>query len=111
MAENLAQEIREQEALAKNIITEAKSAAAKMIAAAQSDAEQSIKSTRQQCHRQWRESVANAEKEAEAKAKEILLKGEEEAKSFYNSKKANADEVANWLVREVTATYGSCRDV
>ena len=111
MAENLAQEIREQEALAKNIITEAKSAAAKMIAAAQSDAEQSIKSTRQQCHRQWRESVANAEREAEARAKDILINGEKEAKTFYESKKGSVDEVANWLVREVTATYGSCRDV
>ena len=111
MAENLAQEIRDQETFAKNIITNAKSEAAKMLASAQTDAEQSIKTTKQQCHRQWRESVANAEKEAEAKAKEILLKGEEEAKSFYSSKKANAEEVANWLVREVTATYGSCRNV
>ena len=111
MAENLAQEIREQEALAKNIITEAKSAAAKMIAAAQSDAEQSIKSTRQQCHRQWRESVATAEKEADARAKEILAKGEADAKAFYESRKDEAGKTADWLVKEVTAAYGSCRDV
>ena len=111
MAENLAQEIRDQETLAKNIVANTKSEAAKMVASAQTDAEQSIKTTKQQCHRQWRESVANAEKEAEIKAKDILVNGENEAKSFYESKKNSVDEVANWLVREVTATYGSCRDV
>ena len=111
MAETLAQEIRDQETFAKNIITNAKSEAAKMLASAQTDAEQSIKTTKQQCHRQWRESVANAEREAEARAKDILINGEKEAKTFYESKKGSVDEVANWLVREVTATYGSCRDV
>ena len=85
--------------------------ASRMLASAQTDAEQSIKTTKQQCHRQWRESVANAEREAEARAKDILINGEKEAKTFYESKKGSVDEVANWLVREVTATYGSCRDV
>ena len=111
MAENLAQEIREQEAQAKSIIVDAKAEAAKIVAAAQTDAEQSVKNTRQQCHRKWRESVANAEKEAEAQAEDILLNGQKSAKVFYNEKKESAGEVANWLVREVMATYGSCRDV
>lgn len=111
LAENLAQEIREQEALAKSIIADAKAEAAKVVASAQTEAEQSIKNTRQQCHRQWRESVANAEKEAETKALDILQKGQTDAELFYEQKKKSVEEVANWLVREVMATYGSCRDV
>jgi V/A-type H+-transporting ATPase subunit G/H len=111
LAENLAQEIREQEALAKGIIADAKAEAAKVVASAQTEAEQSIKNTRQQCHRQWRESVANAEKEAETKALDILQKGQTDAELFYEQKKKSVEEVANWLVREVMATYGSCRDV
>ena len=109
MAENLAQEIRDQEALAKSIVSNAKSEAAKMVAAAQADAEQSVKSTKQQCHRQWRERVA--EQEAEAKARKITANGEAEAKVFYEKKKNETDEVANWLVREVMSAYGSRRDV
>lgn len=107
MAENLAQEIRDQEALAKSIVSNAKSEAAKMVAAAQSDAEQSVKSTKQQCHRQWREWVLAAEKDAELRAEEITAKGEADAKAFYEEKKNETQEVANWLVREVMATYGS----
>ena len=72
LTENLAQEIREHESMAKAVIADAKAEAAKMIASAQAEAEQSIKYTRQQCHRQWRESVTKAEKEAEVKAAEIL---------------------------------------
>ena len=111
LAENLAQEIREQEALAKRIIADAKAESAKILTAAQAEAEQSIKSTKQQCHRQWRESVANAEKEAEAKAQDILAKGHNEAELFYQRKRESVSEVANWLVGEVMATYGSCRNV
>jgi len=111
LAENLAQEIREQEALAKETIANAKVEAAKIVASAQAGAEQMIKNTRQQCHRQWRESVANAEKEAEAKACDILKTGQVDADLFYEQKKGSVIEVANWLVREVMATYGSCRDV
>ena len=108
MTENLAQEIREQESLAKAIIAEAKAEAARIIASAQAEAEQSIKDTKQQCHRQWRESVANAEKDAELKAGEILEKGRKEAHECYVNTKASAAEVADWLVKEVMTTYGSC---
>ena len=87
MAENLAQEIRDQETFAKNIITNAKSEAAKMLASAQTDAEQSIKTTKQQCHRQWRESVANAEREAEARAKDILIMARKRQRPFMNQRK------------------------
>lgn len=111
MAENMAQEIRDQEALAKSIVSNAKAEGAKMIAAAQADAEQSVKSTKQQCHRQWRERVAAAEKDVEAKAREITARGEAEAKAFYEKKKNETDGVANWLVREVMSAYGSRRDV
>lgn len=111
MAENLAQEIRDQESLAKNIVADAKAEAAKMLASANAEAEQTVKNTKQQCHRQWRESVANAEKEAEIKAETIIIKGEEEAKNFYDSKKSSTDDVAGWLVKEVVAAYGSCQNV
>ena len=107
MAENLAQEIRDQETAAKNIISEAKAEAARLLAAARIDAEQSVKNTRQQCHRQWRERVAEAEREAEAKANEITAKGEAEAKVFYENNKDKTDKVADWLVGEVMAAYGS----
>ena len=108
LTENLAQEIREQESLAKAIIAEAKAESAKMIASAQAEAEQSIKDTRQQCHRQWRESVANAEKDAELKAGEILEKGQTDAQEYYEKRKNSVAEVADWLVKEVMTTYGSC---
>lgn len=108
MTENLAHKIREQESLAKSIIAEAKAEASKIIASAQAEAEQSIKDAKQQCHRQWRESVANTEKDAEIKAGEILKKGQKEAQEYYENKKASAPEVADWLVKEVMTTYGSC---
>lgn len=108
LTENLAQEIREQESLAKAAIAEAKAEAAKITATAQAEAEQLIKDTKQQCHRQWRESVANAEKEAEGKAGEILEKGKKEAQECYEKTKDSAAGVADWLVREVMTNYGSC---
>ena len=111
MAENLAQEIRDQEALAKSIVSNAKSEAAKMVAAAQADAEQSVKSTKQKCHRQWRENVAAADKEAEALAVKTTEKGEADARAFYENKKKDTADAADWLVREVMSAYGSRRDV
>lgn len=107
LAENLAKEIREQEDMAKSIITGAKARAAEIAANAQNEAERSMKNIRQQCHRELRESIANAEKEAEVKAAEILQKGQSDAKLFYEQKKDSAENVANWLVREVISTYGS----
>ena len=47
LAENLAQDIRDQEDLAKGIVTDAKSKASKMVADAQTQAEQSVKETKQ----------------------------------------------------------------
>ena len=107
LAENLAQEIRDQEDIAKNMISEAKAEAARLVASARAEAEQSVKSTRQRCHRPWRERVAAAEKEAEAKAAEMTAKGEADAKAFYESKKNETAKVADWLVSEVMAAYGS----
>mgnify|MGYP006924664611 FL=1 len=52
--------------------------------------------------------MTNAEKEAEVKAAEILEKGRTEARECYEKKKAAAAEVADWLVKEVMTTYGSC---
>ena len=78
-----------------------------MVAAARANAEQSVKSTKQQCHRQWREKVAAADQEAEEKAKVLTAKGESDARAFYEKKKNGTEEVAKWLVREVMAAYGS----
>lgn len=111
MAENLADEIRNQEALAKKTVTDAKAEAGKVVASANAEAEQLIKSTKQQCHRQWRESVAAAEKEAEGKAEDLLAKGKVQAKEFYEGRKSSVSGVADVLVEEVMATYGSGRDV
>lgn len=110
LAENIAQEIREQEAMAKNTIVDAEAKAAGIIAEAQADSERSMKSVRQLCHRQLRESVSTAEQEAEAKAAEIMQKGQSDAKLFYEQNKSSAEGVADWLVREVIDTYGICRD-
>lgn len=110
LAENLAQEIREHESMAKNIVAKARAKAAEILAEAQTETEREMKSVRQLCHRQLRESIAGAEKEAEAKAAEIMQKGQSDAKVFYEQKKSSADGVADWLVREVINTYGIRRD-
>lgn len=108
LAEKLADEIREQEAQAKKIITDARAESANILASAQANAEQAVKDTKQQCHRQWRVDVADAEKNAEVEAEKIMAKGEAEARSYYEENKGSVKEVAKWLVKEVVATYGSC---
>jgi len=110
LAENLAQVIREEEALAKSIVADAKSKAAEIIANAQAEAERSMKSTRQLCHRQLREAIVNAEVEAEEKAVVIMRQGQSDAKAFYEQKKGSAGDIADWLVGEVIRTYGSSGD-
>lgn len=107
LAENMAQEIRDFEEAAKKIVADAKAEAGKMLAAAQVDSEQAVKKTKQECHRQWRESIAAAEKEAEDKAVELLRKGKEEADAFYEKEKASVKAAADWLVKEVMTTYGT----
>lgn len=110
MAENLALEIREHESMAKTIVAEAKVQAAEIVANAQAETERSMKSVRQLCHRQLRESLAFAEQEAEKKAAEIMQKGQSDAMAFYGQKKSLVESTADWLVREVIGTYGICRD-
>ena len=110
LAENLAEGIREQEAMAKRTIAEANVESANILASAQAEAEQLIKSNKQLCHRQWREKVAETEEKADAEAKNIFAKGEEEAKLYYEEKKDSVEAVAKWLVKEVVASYGSHAD-
>jgi len=107
LAENLADKIRDQETQAKKIIADAKVESANLLAFAHANAEESLKSTKQQCHREWRESVSEAEKAAEIEAEKIMAKGEAKALSYYEEKKGSVKEVAKWLVKEVMATYGS----
>ena len=108
--ENLAGEIREQEAMARKIISEANVESANLLAAAQAEAEQLIKTGKQQSHRQWRENVAEAEKEADVEAEKIMTEGDNTAKGYYEERKNKVNEVAKWLVKEVVASYGSCKD-
>jgi len=103
----MAQEIREQEDLARQIVIDAKAEANKIIASAQLNAEQALKKTKQECHRQMREAIAAAEEEAEQKAKEQLKAGEAEAVAFYGKEKASVKSAADWLVKEVTTKYGT----
>lgn len=110
LAENLALEIREHESMAKTIVAEAKVQAAEILADAQAETERSMKSVRQLCHRQLRESLALAEREAETKAAEIMQKGQSDARAFYEEKKDLVENAADWLVREVIETYGIRRD-
>lgn len=110
MAENLALEIREHESMAKNIVAEAKIQAAEILANVQAETERSMKSVRQLCHRQLRESLAFAEQEAETKAAEIMQKGRSDAMAFYEQKRGLVESTADWLVGEVIKTYGIRRD-
>lgn len=103
----MAQEIREQEEQARKIVADGKAEAAKIVATAQLNAEQSVKKTKQECHRQLRESIEATEKEAEQKAVEQLEAGKVEAKAFYDKEKASVKSAADWLVKEVTTKYGT----
>jgi vacuolar-type H+-ATPase subunit H len=103
----MADEIRAKEIGAKDIISSAKSDAARTLASARTAAEQSVKEARQKSHRSFRDQVRQAESEAEAKAVEAVEKGGKEADGFYASNKSKTADVTDWLVKEVMSAYGN----
>ena len=106
MSEDMAKEIRIQEELASNILSDAKAEASKRVAEARTSAEQSVKEAKQKYHRFFRDEIARAEKEAESEARLVLEKGKEDAELFYNEKRQFVGAVTDWLTKEVMMTYG-----
>ena len=104
MAEDIAQEIRNQEAIAKSTVVEAKAEGAKLVAMAEAEAERAIRAARQQCHREWRKRTADAECAADKAAQEKNAIGEREAHEFYDLHSSKTEDVADWLVSEITDT-------
>ena len=107
MSETLADEVREREASAREIVAQAKAEGARLIASAHTAGEQAIKEARQKSHRYFRDEVRRAEGEAEASAVKIVDAGRVETEKFYSEKKSRTAEVADWLAKEVMSTYGN----
>ncbi len=107
MAQNMADEIRGKEAEAKNIVTQAKSEAARILATARTTGEQSIKEAKQKSHRTFRDQVTKAEQEAEIVAERTVESGRGEAEQFYADYKSRTTEVIDWLTKEVMSSYGN----
>jgi vacuolar-type H+-ATPase subunit H len=103
----MADEIRTKEAGAREIVVQAKSEAARIVAGARTAAEQSVKEARQKSHRYFRDQVKAAEAEAEAKAASAVASGRDETEAFYNGNKSRTASVTDWLIKEVMSTYGN----
>lgn len=106
MAANLAEEIREAEESSKRILQEAKAEAARLVAEARSDGEKRVKEAKQELHQFFRREVSKAEAEADKRADAIKLEGKRQTEAFVQARKGRVDEVATWIVEEVTAKYG-----
>jgi vacuolar-type H+-ATPase subunit H len=102
----MADEIRAKEAGAKDIVAKARGEAARVVAAARTAAEQSVKEARQRSHRNFRDQVKAAEAEAETTAIRTVDVGREESEEFYTGNKSRVSDVTDWLVKEVMSTYG-----
>ncbi len=106
MVENLAQNLRDQESAAKEIVAKAKAEAARTVAEARGISEQEVKVARQKTHRRFREEIVAAEKEAEGKATAIVTEGKEKADAHYRAASSQVEDISDWIVKEVMATYG-----
>jgi len=106
MAANLGEEIRQAEENSRRIIQDAKIEAARLVAEARADGEKRIKEIRQELHHNLRQQVSKLEAEAEKKADEIKAEGIRQTEAFVQSRKGRVDDVASWIVEEVTAKYG-----
>lgn len=107
MADNLVDEIKAAETLAALKIKEAKAEAVHLQNKATSDSENKIKEVRQAAARDIRTKTAAAEKEAEAKAIELVTKGEAAAKSFLDSNSNKVSGAAKAIAEEVMNRYAS----
>ena len=105
MADNLIDEIKAAETQVAVKIKEAKAEAVRIQNAAASDSEGKMKEARQAAAREFRTKVANAEKEAEAKAVEMVTKGEAAAKSFLESNLGKVSDAAKAIAEEVMVRY------
>ena len=105
MAENLIDEIKAVETQAASKVKEAKAEAVRLQNDAASDSENKIKEARQTASRDFRAKIAAAEKEAEAKAVELVTKGETAAKSFFESNLSKVSEAAKVIAEEVMVRY------
>jgi vacuolar-type H+-ATPase subunit H len=103
----MADEIRNKETEAREIVSATKTETANLLASARTLAEQSVKEARQKSHRNFREQVKKAESEAEAIAVESVENGSRDAEEFYESKKPSVGGVSEWLVKEVMSAYGN----
>ena len=107
MTQNMADEIRNCELAAQKIISDAKKEASRILAAARTSAEQTIKDTKRQSHRYYREQVKIAEAEADLAAAKTMETGRKEAREYYDDNKSKTIYVADWLVGEVINSYGN----
>lgn len=99
-------EIKAAEAKAADAVQAAKAAAARKLNSAQTDAENTLKETRQSAARQYRDKIHRAEEAAELKAKSILSKREADAQAFYAKHKEKVAGAASWITEEVMGKYG-----
>ena len=99
-------EIKAAEERAAAGVQDAKSAVARRLNQARTDAESTLKETRQSAARQFREKLHRAEEAAEIKAKDILSKREADAKAFYAKHKDKVAGAASWITEEVMGRYG-----
>lgn len=105
MAENIVDEIKATEAKSASVVQDAKLEAVRKINEATSSAETQVKEARQKAARDFRAKVAAVEKEAEAKATEMVSAGEAAAKSFFDSHKGKIPGAATAIAEEVMARY------
>ena len=107
MAKNIADEITEAEAKAKQMVQDARTEGARILAQAKSQSEDQVKAAKQNYHRSFREAVVRLEAEAESEAKKIVEKGRSEAEKFARAHEGNISKAAGWVAEEVTGRYGS----
>lgn len=107
MAENLVDEIKATEVQAAIRIKEAKAEAVRLQNEAASDCENEIKTVRLTAARDFRTKSEIASKDAEAKANELISKGEAEAKLFIESNLYKVPDAAKAIAEEVMIRYAS----
>jgi len=104
---NIAEEITEAEARARQILQDARTEGARLLAQAKAEAEDLAKGSRQSYHRTLREKVLKMEEEADKVSEKTIEKGRDDSKELVKSHKAKVDDVANLVAEEVMARYGS----
>ncbi len=107
MAKNIADEITEAEAKAKDVIQAARAEGARILAKAKTESEDMVKAAKQNAHRSFRDSVIEFEREADEKAEMIMEKGRSDAIILAERHGDKVPGAASWIAEEVIARYGS----